>query len=101
MRNDSSLKADVIVVGSGPGGATVARQLAKSGKQVFRARSKIIILAAGGIGTPRILLNSGFKEAGAEKSTIFMRPFIGTYPSGSVRIGNLLNSNLETDIQGL
>ncbi|MGD2270573.1 MAG: GMC family oxidoreductase N-terminal domain-containing protein [Desulfobacterales bacterium] len=40
-------------------------------------------------------------EAGADKSTIFMRPFIGTHPSGSVRIGNLLNSDLETEIQGL
>jgi choline dehydrogenase-like flavoprotein len=28
-------KADVVVVGSGPGGATVARQLAKAGKRVL------------------------------------------------------------------
>jgi len=40
-------------------------------------------------------------EAGANKSTIFMRPFIGTHPSGSVRIGNLLDTNLQTVIDGL
>jgi choline dehydrogenase-like flavoprotein len=40
-------------------------------------------------------------EAGADKSTIFMRPFIGTHPSGSVRIGNLLDTNLQTVINGL
>jgi choline dehydrogenase-like flavoprotein len=40
-------------------------------------------------------------EAGAQKSTIFMRPFIGTHPSGSVRIGHLLDTNLQTEIKGL
>ena len=30
-----------------------------------------------------------------------MRPFIGTHPSGSVRIGNLLDTNLQTAINGL
>ncbi|MGD9303458.1 MAG: GMC family oxidoreductase N-terminal domain-containing protein [Desulfobacterales bacterium] len=39
--------------------------------------------------------------AGAKKSSIFMRPFIGTHPSGSVRIGNMLDTNLQTEIQGL
>ncbi len=40
-------------------------------------------------------------EAGAKKSTIFMRPFIGTHPSGSVRIGDMLNTDLQTRIDGL
>jgi len=40
-------------------------------------------------------------EAGAKKSTIFMRPFIGTHPSGSVRIGDMLDTDLKTNIQGL
>lgn len=33
--NNSKLSADVIVVGSGPGGATIARDLAKAGKNVI------------------------------------------------------------------
>ncbi len=40
-------------------------------------------------------------EAGAKKSSIFMRPFIGTHPSGSVRIGDMLDDNLQTEIHGL
>jgi choline dehydrogenase-like flavoprotein len=40
-------------------------------------------------------------ECGAERSTIFMRPFIGTHPSGSVRIGTMLDTNLQTEIEGL
>jgi len=35
MANPTKLKADVIVVGSGPGGATVSRQLARAGKRVL------------------------------------------------------------------
>ena len=35
MHDRFSLSADVIVVGSGPGGATVARQLAKNGRKVL------------------------------------------------------------------
>src|SRR5512139_782346 len=33
--SDSTLQADGIVVGTGPGGATVARQLARAGKKVL------------------------------------------------------------------
>jgi choline dehydrogenase-like flavoprotein len=40
-------------------------------------------------------------EAGANKSTIFMRPFIGTHPSGTVRIASMLDTNLQTEIKGL
>jgi choline dehydrogenase-like flavoprotein len=40
-------------------------------------------------------------EAGAEKSSIFMRPFIGTHPSGTVRIDDMLDKNLQTEIKGL
>ena len=30
-----------------------------------------------------------------------MRPLIGTHPSGSVRIGTMLDTNLQTEIEGL
>jgi choline dehydrogenase-like flavoprotein len=40
-------------------------------------------------------------EAGAKKSSIFMRPFIGTHPSGTVRIGDMLDINLQTEVKGL
>jgi choline dehydrogenase-like flavoprotein len=39
-------------------------------------------------------------EAGAEESSIFMRPMIGTHPSGTVRIGDVLDTNLKTEIDG-
>ena len=40
-------------------------------------------------------------EAGAKKSSIFMRPQIGTHPSGTVRIGDLVDTNLQTEVEGL
>lgn len=40
-------------------------------------------------------------EAGAAPSSIFMRPLMGTHPSGTVRIGTMLDTNLQTEIDGL
>jgi choline dehydrogenase-like flavoprotein len=40
-------------------------------------------------------------EAGAERSTIFTSPLRGTHPSATVRIGDMLDSNLQTEVQGL
>ena len=40
-------------------------------------------------------------EAGASKSSIFMRPFIGTHPSGTVRVGDMLDTDLQTEVNGL
>jgi choline dehydrogenase-like flavoprotein len=40
-------------------------------------------------------------EAGAEKESIFTTPLRGTHPSGTVRIGEMLDENLQTEIQGL
>jgi choline dehydrogenase-like flavoprotein len=44
----------------------------------------------------RILL-----EAGARPETIFTTPLRGTHPSGTVRIGMLVDENLQTEVQGL
>jgi len=40
-------------------------------------------------------------EAGANSDTIFTTPLRGTHPSGTVRIGEMLDENLETEIDGL
>lgn len=40
-------------------------------------------------------------EAGADPSSIFMRPLMGTHPSGTVRIGTMLDHDLKTEIDGL
>jgi choline dehydrogenase-like flavoprotein len=40
-------------------------------------------------------------EAGASPNTIFMTPLRGTHPSGTVRIGEMLDQNLQTKVQGL
>jgi choline dehydrogenase-like flavoprotein len=41
------------------------------------------------------------KEAGADPSNLFMTPLRGTHPSGTVRIGELLDTDLQTAIAGL
>jgi choline dehydrogenase-like flavoprotein len=40
-------------------------------------------------------------EAGAKPETIFTTPLRGTHPSGTVRIGVMVDENLQTEIQGL
>jgi choline dehydrogenase-like flavoprotein len=40
-------------------------------------------------------------EAGANPNTIFMTPLRGTHPSGTVRIGTMVDENLQTETQGL
>jgi choline dehydrogenase-like flavoprotein len=41
------------------------------------------------------------KEAGADPVSVFMTPLRGTHPSGTVRIGTMLDENLQTEIAGL
>jgi choline dehydrogenase-like flavoprotein len=41
------------------------------------------------------------REAGAEPSSMFMTPLRGTHPSGTVRIGTMLDRNLQTEKPGL
>jgi choline dehydrogenase-like flavoprotein len=40
-------------------------------------------------------------EAGADPDTIFMTPLRGTHPSGTVRIGAMLDTDLQTEVKGL
>jgi choline dehydrogenase-like flavoprotein len=40
-------------------------------------------------------------EAGAERTSIFMTPLRGTHPSGTVRLGTLVDQNLQTETPGL
>jgi len=41
------------------------------------------------------------KRAGCDPDSIFTTPLRGTHPSGTVRIGNMLTTDLETEINGL
>ena len=41
------------------------------------------------------------RQAGCDPDSIFTTPLRGTHPSGSVRIGEMLTTNLETEIQNL
>lgn len=40
-------------------------------------------------------------EAGADKDTLFMTPLRGTHPGSTARIGEIVNTVLETEIRGL
>ena len=40
-------------------------------------------------------------EAGARQEEIFMTPLRGTHPSGTVRLGDMLDENLQAEISGL
>ncbi|MGE5463421.1 MAG: GMC family oxidoreductase N-terminal domain-containing protein [Syntrophothermus sp.] len=40
-------------------------------------------------------------EAGAKPDTIFTTPLRGTHPSGTVRVGTMLDENLQSEAQGL
>jgi choline dehydrogenase-like flavoprotein len=40
-------------------------------------------------------------EAGSDPATIFMTPLRGTHPSGTVRIGTMLDRDLQTEVKGL
>jgi choline dehydrogenase-like flavoprotein len=40
-------------------------------------------------------------EAGAKQESIFTTPLRGTHPSGTVRIGTMVDENLQTEVKGL
>jgi choline dehydrogenase-like flavoprotein len=41
------------------------------------------------------------RQAGCDPDTIFTTPLRGTHPSGTVRLGEMLDNNLQTEIAGL
>jgi choline dehydrogenase-like flavoprotein len=41
------------------------------------------------------------RKAGADPDNMFMTPLRGTHPSGTVRIGEMLDTDLRTEIPGL
>ena len=50
---------------------------------------------------PKLSASKILIEAGANPQTIFTTPLRGTHPSGTVRIGEMLDQNLQTEIPGL
>ncbi|NQU07021.1 MAG: hypothetical protein HQ583_00565, partial [Candidatus Abyssubacteria bacterium] len=40
-------------------------------------------------------------KAGCDSDSIFVSPLRGTHPSGTVRIGEMLDRNLQTEVEGL
>jgi len=40
-------------------------------------------------------------KAGCDSDSIFVTPLRGTHPSGTVRIGEMLDTNLQTEVEGL
>nr|MBP6803857.1 hypothetical protein [Chloroflexota bacterium] len=41
------------------------------------------------------------RQAGCDPDTIFTTPIRGTHPSGTVRLGTMLDTNLQTEIENL
>lgn len=56
---------------------------------------------AGRLANARRMCGRILIEAGADPSSIFMRPLLGTHPSATVRIGTMLDTNLSTEVDGL
>jgi choline dehydrogenase-like flavoprotein len=77
---------DEISGGVFPGGR-ISKPMTENDRSRLRAAEEI---------SRKILL-----EAGAEKEAIFTSPLRGTHPSGTVRIGAMLDSDLRTEVSGL
>jgi choline dehydrogenase-like flavoprotein len=73
------------------GGLTSERQISKPLSDADRARLDHAFGLA-----QRILV-----RAGAEPASIFMTPLRGTHPSATVRLGEMLDRNLQTEIESL
>jgi choline dehydrogenase-like flavoprotein len=64
-------------------------------------RKPLTVQDAGRLATARRMCERVLIEAGAEPTSIFMRPLLGTHPSATVRIGDMLDQDLKTEIDGL
>jgi len=53
------------------------------------------------LGSARELCEKILLEAGADKSTLFMTPLRGTHPSGTVRVDDMVDRDLKTEVDGL
>jgi len=85
-------KFDAIVVGTGPGGAAVARDLTVKGKEA-------LMLEWGGIGSPQVRQNSGIRNAGVKD--IFKTWWIASHPGVTCKINGIVNSDLKTEYDNL
>lgn len=73
------------------GGITMEGQISKPMTDADRFKMNHAAVVA-----RRILL-----KAGADPDTIFMTPLRGTHPSGTVRLGHMLDRNLQTEVRNL
>ena len=71
----------------------------KKNRMLQKAFAPKTIISGGGIGTPVILRASGIKNAGAKG--IFKTGYFAAHPGGTVKIGDLLDSNLKTEYDNL
>jgi choline dehydrogenase-like flavoprotein len=53
------------------------------------------------LGSARQLCEKILLEAGADKSSLFMTPLRGTHPSGTVRVDDMVDRDLKTEVDGL
>jgi choline dehydrogenase-like flavoprotein len=56
---------------------------------------------AGRLASARRMCERILVEAGADPASLFMRPLLGTHPSATVRIGDMLDQDLKTELDGL
>lgn len=77
---------DTVSGGVFPGGR-ISKPLAGNDAQRLRAAEQVC---------RRVL-----REAGADPDSLLMTPLRGTHPSGTVRVGHMLDGDLRTEVSGL
>lgn len=116
---------DFIIVGSGPGGATVAKELSQRKKKVcilewgdndplmVKAKDELGGRLTNSGGIRKILdenekqkLSRGYERAkkileNAGAKGIFKTGYLAAHPGGTVKVGKLIDSNLKTEYENL